>query len=95
VFQIQIARDIPIGILQAMASIQQGTWYARSAEFLQTPAMQTLRWLRVPGDVLFAAGAAVLGLFVIGLITGHSYEKTAEQRGAEVAKEQGVLVGGD
>ena len=32
----------PIGILQAIASIQHGTWYARSAEFLQTPTMQTL-----------------------------------------------------
>ncbi len=32
---------LPIGILQALASIQQGTWYARSAEFLQTPSMQT------------------------------------------------------
>lgn len=86
---------LPIGILQAVASIQQGTWYARSAEFLQTPAMQTLRWLRVPGDVLFAAGAAVLGLFVIGLITGHSYDKSALQQAAEVVEEHGVLVAGD
>ena len=65
----------PIGILQAIASIQHGTWYARSAEFLQTPTMQTLRWMRVPGDILFAAGAAILGLFVVGLLTGHSYQK--------------------
>jgi nitric oxide reductase subunit B len=63
----------PIGIMQALASIERGTWYARSAEFLQTPTMQTLRWMRVPGDVLFALGAAVLGWFVLGLLTGHSY----------------------
>ena len=29
--------------------------------------MQTLRWLRVPGDTLFAAGAVGLVLFVVGL----------------------------
>ncbi len=65
----------PIGIMQAVASVQYGTWYARSAEFLQSPTMQFLRWMRVPGDVLFAAGAALLGWFVLGLLTGHSFEK--------------------
>jgi nitric oxide reductase subunit B len=83
---------LPIGIAQALASIQQGTWYARSAEFLQTPGMQMLRWMRVPGDVLFAAGAAVLGLFVVGLLTGHSYEKGASSA-AKV--EERILVAGD
>ncbi|MFP5236524.1 MAG: nitric-oxide reductase large subunit [Acidobacteriota bacterium] len=65
---------LPIGILQAMASIQHGTWYARSAEFMQTPAMQTLRWFRVPGDVLFSIGAVQFGWFILGLLTGHSYQ---------------------
>jgi len=64
----------PIGIMQAWASIEQGTWYARSAEFLQTPTMQMLRWMRVPGDVLFALGAALLGWFVLGLLTGRSFQ---------------------
>jgi nitric oxide reductase subunit B len=76
----------PIGILQAEASIKYGTWYARSAEFMQSGPMQALRWMRVPGDVLFALGAALLGWFVLGLLTGHSYEpesrKTAEDREA-------------
>lgn len=66
---------LPVGLLQAMASIQRGTWYARSSEFLQSPQMQALRWMRVPGDVVFALGAALLGLFVVGLITGHSFQK--------------------
>ncbi len=64
---------LPIGLMQAWASIGRGTWYARSAEFLQTDTMQTLRWMRVPGDILFAIGAALLGWFVLGLLTGHSY----------------------
>jgi nitric oxide reductase subunit B len=36
--------------------------------------MQTLRWMRVPGDVLFAAGAALFAWFILGLLTGHSYD---------------------
>jgi nitric oxide reductase subunit B len=86
---------LPIGILQAVASVQQGTWYARSAEFLQTPSMQFLRWMRVPGDVLFAAGAAVLGLFVIGLITGHSYSSETGTGSTEREQNERVLVAGD
>ncbi len=84
----------PIGILQAIASIQHGTWYARSAEFLQTPTMQTFRWMRVPGDILFAAGAAILGLFVIGLLTGHSYQKHQDTN-TPVEEREHVLVAGD
>jgi nitric oxide reductase subunit B len=78
----------PIGLMQAMASIEHGTWYARSAEFLQTPTMQFLRWMRVPGDVLFAAGAAMLGWFVLGLLTGHSFEKEST-RGAKAIEAEG------
>ncbi len=66
---------LPVGLLQAWASVTYGTWYARSAEFMQTPTMNTLRWLRMIGDTIFAIGALVLGGFVLGLITGHSYAK--------------------
>jgi nitric oxide reductase subunit B len=63
---------LPVGLLQAWASIEHGMWYARSPEFLQTPLMDTLRWLRVVGDTLFAAGALAFGWFVLGLRTGWS-----------------------
>jgi nitric oxide reductase subunit B len=63
---------LPVGLLQTWASVEHGTWYARSAEFMQTPTMNTLRWLRVIGDTLFAAGAVALGWFVLGLKTGWS-----------------------
>ena len=66
---------IPIGVMQTAAAIEHGTWYARSAEFLQQPVMQTLRWLRAPGDTVFAAGAVLLAWFVVGLKTGWSLEK--------------------
>jgi nitric oxide reductase subunit B len=63
---------LPVGLMQAWASVDRGTWYARSAEFMQTPTMDTLRWLRVVGDTIFAAGMVALGSFVVGLKTGWS-----------------------
>ncbi|WNG39690.1 nitric-oxide reductase large subunit [Archangium violaceum] len=78
---------LPIGVLQTQAAIEQGTWWARSAEFMQTPLMDTLRWLRVPGDVLFAVGALLLAWFVVGLKTGWSLER-AEAPGKQPAPER-------
>ncbi len=56
--------------MQVHAAVTHGFWYARSAEFLQQPLMQTLVWLRMPGDVVFAAGAGMLALFVAKLYVG-------------------------
>jgi nitric oxide reductase subunit B len=58
--------------MQTWASVDRGYWYARSGEFLQTPLMQNLRWMRVPGDTLFFLGAVALVVFVTGLKTGNS-----------------------
>jgi nitric oxide reductase subunit B len=66
---------LPIGLAQAWASVEVGTWYARSAEFLHTPILTRLRWMRMFGDTLFAFGAMVLGWFVLGLVTGHSFDR--------------------
>ncbi|MBE0657123.1 MAG: nitric-oxide reductase large subunit [Bryobacteraceae bacterium] len=55
---------LPVGLMQTWASVDQGYWYARDTEFMQQPLMQTLRWLRAPGDTLFAIGAVVLVAFV-------------------------------
>jgi len=67
---------LPIGLMQAWASVEYGTWYARSAEFLHSPGMNQLRWMRMIGDSIFALGALVLGWFILGLVTGHSYDKS-------------------
>jgi nitric oxide reductase subunit B len=61
--------------MQTWASVEYGTWYARSAEFLQTGLMDKLRWMRMFGDTTFAVGSLVLGYFIVGLITGHSYDR--------------------
>jgi nitric oxide reductase subunit B len=71
---------LPIGLAQAWASVEEGLWFARSAEFLQQPVLQTLRWLRMVGDVVFLSGVAALAWFMLGLVTGHSYRSTAPSR---------------
>jgi len=61
---------LPISRAQTWASIEHGMWYARSAEFMQQPWLNNLRWLRVIGDVLFAAGVLALAWFVLRLHLG-------------------------
>ena len=69
----------PIGLLQTLASVKDGLWYARSAEFMQQPFMQTLKWMRVFGDTLFAAGTLALVWFIFGLKGGWSHEEKNEK----------------
>lgn len=66
---------LPIGLAQTVASVQEGLWYARSAEFLQQPYIETFKWLRVIGDTIFAFGAIALAWFIFGLKFGWSVEQ--------------------
>jgi len=81
---------LPMGLLQVHAAISHGFWYARSADFLQQPLLQTIVWLRMPGDVIFATGALMLALFVFRLFVG----KAKEGAVVPVKAEQPVRLGG-
>jgi nitric oxide reductase subunit B len=70
---------LPIGLAQAWASMTHGLWYARSADFLQLPILETLRWLRLMGDTVFIVGVGALVWFVLGLKTGWSFVPEAGQ----------------
>jgi len=59
---------LPVGLLQTKASVEVGYWFARSPEFMQTPLMNTLRWLRVIGDSLFGLGALSFVAFATSLV---------------------------
>jgi nitric oxide reductase subunit B len=50
-------------------------WFARSAEFLQSPLLEQLRWMRMIGDLVFLSGVASLAWFTLGLWTGWSCER--------------------
>jgi nitric oxide reductase subunit B len=88
---------LPIGLAQAWASVEIGTWYARSSEFLHTPMLTKLRWMRMFGDTIFAFGAIVLGWFVLGLITGRSFDQTSRviEEGQYTAEEPELVHHGD
>ncbi len=66
---------LPIGLAQTWASVKVGLWYARSAEFMQQDYMSTLKWMRVFGDTLFAAGMFALAYHIFGLKFGWTIEK--------------------
>jgi nitric oxide reductase subunit B len=66
---------VPAGIYQAWASITRGMWYARSPEVVHSTFMETMVWLRVPGDVVFSIGVAFLALFMWRLVFSNRAER--------------------
>jgi nitric oxide reductase subunit B len=66
---------LPVGLLQTWASVKYGYWYARSTEFLESGTLQTFRWMRVPGDTIFALGSTALIIFVFGIAFGKFLKK--------------------
>lgn len=56
---------LPQGIIQALASVKHGYWYARSTELLYSPSFQTIKWLRIIGDVIFSVGIGYFCWFTI------------------------------
>ncbi len=61
---------LPLGTMQLLAAIDNGYWYARSAEFMQQPIVEMLVWMRVPGDTIFSIGAVTLTWFIFRLWVG-------------------------
>jgi nitric oxide reductase subunit B len=59
---------LPVGLMQTYQSVSVGYWSARSSEFMQTDLMQTLRWLRMIGDTVFALGAISFVYFALDLM---------------------------
>jgi nitric oxide reductase subunit B len=57
----------PVGLIQTWASVEHSYAYARSPELMQLPHMQVLRWMRIPGDTLFAVGAFAVIAFILGV----------------------------
>lgn len=71
---------LPIGILQFHASVTEGLWFARSEAFMQQPLLQTLRWVRTFGDLVFIVGALAMALQVVmGLRGGTPGQRTRDQ----------------
>ncbi|SHJ42190.1 nitric-oxide reductase large subunit [Aquimarina spongiae] len=56
---------LPVGIIQAYTSITKGYSFARDAELLYSPVVQTLKWLRMVGDIIFSVGIFYFCWFTI------------------------------
>jgi len=65
---------LPLGLAQTWASMSEGLWRAREADFLNQGWLVFFRWMRIPGDTIFAIGALAIGWFMFGLLTGRSYK---------------------
>ncbi|MBV7456384.1 nitric-oxide reductase large subunit [Acidovorax sp. sif1233] len=60
----------PIALFQFHASVSEGLWYARGEAFMQQPFIQTLRWVRTFGDVVFIVGALAMAWQVVSGVFG-------------------------
>jgi nitric oxide reductase subunit B len=58
---------VPIGVMQALESFQNGFWSARSLSFYQQPLVKTLLWIRMVPDSVF------IGLGVLPLVAASVY----------------------
>jgi len=85
-----LLRVLPVGLLQTYASVETGYWWARSAEFLQTPVMHTLRWMRVIGDTATVTQALITGN-VDAMVVPYSYADMAKRAGARSLADVGTV----
>lgn len=70
---------LPIGLMQFHASVSVGTWWARSEAFMQQDILQTLRWTRTFGDVVFIVGGlGVMWQVVTALFDGKAAAPAAD-----------------
>lgn len=56
---------IPSGFYQFYYAVKHGLWYARSPEIATGKAIQTFSWMRIAPDLIFAAGAIILFVFLV------------------------------
>jgi len=61
---------VPAGVFQAAQAMSHGLWFARSPQVVHSPLMEMFVWLRMPGDVVFAAGGLFLALYAALLLRG-------------------------
>ena len=75
---------LPIGLMQFHASVSVGTWWARSEAFMQQDILQTLRWTRTFGDVVFIVGGlGVMWQVVTALFDGKAAQAPAADLAAQ------------
>jgi nitric oxide reductase subunit B len=83
---------VPVGVMQAYESFNNGFWSARSLEFYQQPLVKTLLWLRMIPDTVFLLGAlpivagSVYGLLHLRKLKAPAPVTTTEQKSKELVE---------
>jgi nitric oxide reductase subunit B len=52
-------------------------WYARSPKVIHSHFMESMVWLRVPGDIVFSIGVLFLAVFALRLVRGGAPKEVA------------------
>ncbi len=61
-----VLKLFPAGIVQFIAVVENGLWFARSSQFVDSSVFQTLTWLRIVGGSIFVVGGVLpLAWFVV------------------------------
>ena len=56
---------IPSGFYQFYFAVKKGLWFARSPEIATSKYIRLFAWIRILPDLIFAAGAILLLIFVV------------------------------
>lgn len=76
----------PQGLIQTYESFTRDYAYARRAEVIHSPLMQTLVWMRVPGDLVFTLGVIAFAIFMVrALFGGHRQGESADTPAPDLA----------
>src|SRR5512139_1689503 len=81
---------LPLGFLQLYHAVDIGYWDARTIGYITNPTNQVFEWLRLPGDVVFIAGAVLPLLWLAWLGARHRGRPAA---GAPVGLEPSAETG--
>jgi nitric oxide reductase subunit B len=91
---------LPLGILQLYKSVDSGYFEARELEFLTNDTNTAIEWLRLPGDVVFIVGGAVVALYIAYIGVRHTVKQVTLEEPedilfTDVVEPEGAPPGGD
>ena len=81
----------PAGILQFKAVVEKGLWFARSADFIDSDAFQSLTWMRIIGGSIFVVGGVIPLTWAITSVAKHFKIPTANNSNRKLDVELPII----
>jgi nitric oxide reductase subunit B len=78
----------PAGVHQFLEVVNNGLWSARSAEFINGEAFQTMTWLRIIGGSIFTVGGVIPLTWIVVSAAGHLKSARQDVKSEPVTKEE-------